>query len=51
MHDIIVLDSKIGAGAMCAAIPGKEMQLHTSNLYDSVFYGKTISPDCADEAK
>jgi len=51
MHDIVVLDSAVGAGAMIAAVGKAEYQSHASYLTDSVFYGKTISPDCPDEAK
>jgi len=51
MHDVVVLDSAIGAGAM-AAVDGKaEYKFHASYLTDSVFYGTTDSPDCPDKEK
>lgn len=39
MHSITVADSNIGAGAMSAVDGAAEYKLHTSHLYDSVFYG------------
>jgi len=46
MHDITVLDSVIGAGAMASTASSRQYNFHASYLYDSVFYGTTVSPDC-----
>lgn len=51
MHDVVVLDSGIGAGAMAAVDGKKEYKFHASYLTDSVFYGTTESPDCPDKEK
>lgn len=47
MHSVTVMDSRIGAGAMAAT--SSEYIEHSSHLYDSVFYGRTDSPDCPDK--
>jgi hypothetical protein len=51
MHSVTVADSKIGAGAMAAVGGAAEYKLHSSHLYDSIFYGYTDNPDCPDEEK
>jgi len=49
MHSVTVADAKIGAGAMAAVDGAAEYKHHASYLYDSVFYGATVSPDCPDK--
>jgi len=51
MHSVTVIDSKIGAGAMVSAKGAGEYLEHSSNMYDSVFYGSSDSPDCPDKDK
>jgi hypothetical protein len=51
MHSVVVLDSKIGAGAMAAVDGAAEYVEHSSLLFDSTFYGYTDSPDCPDKEK
>jgi hypothetical protein len=46
MHSITVIDAVIGAGAMAAVDGAAEYLEHSSHLYDSVFYGASVSPDC-----
>lgn len=49
MRDIVVADAKKGAGAMISTKNGD--QPHFSMITDSIFFGKTINPDCPDEKK
>jgi len=51
MHSVTVIDSAIGAGAMCAVAGANEYKHHSSHLYDSTFYGSSVSPDCPDKDK
>lgn len=51
MHSITVLDSRIGAGAMASVDKAGESIEHSSHLENSVFYGRTDSPDCPDATK
>jgi hypothetical protein len=50
MHSITAMDNKYGAGVMATSSNSNEYLPHSSQFYDSVFYGKTISSDCPDEA-
>lgn len=51
MHSVTVADAHIGAGAMISVNGAAEYKHHASYVYDSIFYGYTISPDCPDENK
>lgn len=51
MHSVTVISSVIGAGAMCAVDGKAEYLDHSSHVYDSVFYGSSVNPDCPDENK
>jgi hypothetical protein len=46
MHDITVLDSNIGAGAMIGVAGSAEYKHHASSIYDMYIYGETESPNC-----
>jgi len=46
MHSVLVMDSRIGAGAMAAVDGAAEYKEHSSHLYDSMFYGSTDIDDC-----
>jgi hypothetical protein len=48
MHSVTVIDANIGAGAMASVDGASEYNEHTSHLYDSVFYGRSVNPDCPD---
>lgn len=49
MHDVTVIGSNIGAGAMTSAVGKNEYSLHESFLQDSIFYGSSVNPDCPDK--
>lgn len=49
MHSITVMDSNIGAGVMATSSGSQEYLTHSSHFYDSIFYGKTDSPNCPDK--
>lgn len=51
MHDITVLDSGIGAGAMLGVGGSAEYRPHSSYVYDMTFYGESDSPSCPDREK
>jgi hypothetical protein len=51
MKNILVLDSRIGAGAMAAVDGAAEYLFHSSHVTNSTFYGTTVIPDCPDAAK
>jgi len=51
MHSVTAIDCNIGAGAMAAVDGAAEYKEHSSHLYDSIFYGSSVSPDCPDKEK
>jgi hypothetical protein len=51
MHDVVVIDSVIGAAAMAAVDGALEYKEHSSHMYDSTFYGRSDSSDCPDKDK